>query len=328
MRFAFSLAGLGVALLIAVALSLQVGASFVPVSDVLQALTGQCATPVCTLVTDARLPRTLAGLLAGIALGTAGVLMQTLTRNPLADPGILGVNAGASFAIVIGIAYFSAHTPFAYLAFACVGALAAALLVAFTGMASGRRFSPVRLLLVGVALGAALEGIASGIALLNPLVHDQVRFWQAGSLDIRELALLRWAAPPIIGGVVLSLGLARALDSLGLGDDLAAALGTGVLRTQLLGLGCITVLCGATTALVGPVAFVGLMVPHMARRIAGPTHGRLLPAALLITPLLLLLADTLGRLLTATELRVSIMTALLGAPVLVVLARRTRLVAL
>jgi iron complex transport system permease protein len=328
MRFAFSLAGLGVVLLIAVALSLQVGASFVPVSDVLQALTGQCATPVCTLVTDARLPRTLAGLLAGIALGTAGVLMQTLTRNPLADPGILGVNAGASFAIVIGIAYFSAHTPFAYLAFACVGALAAALLVAFTGMASGRRFSPVRLLLVGVALGAALEGIASGIALLNPLVHDQVRFWQAGSLDIRELALLRWAAPPIIGGVVLSLGLARALDSIGLGDDLAAALGTGVLRTQLLGLGCITVLCGATTALVGPVAFVGLMVPHMARRIAGPTHGRLLPTALLITPLLLLLADTLGRLLTATELRVSIMTALLGAPVLVVLARRRRLVAL
>jgi len=328
MRFVFSLAGLGVALLAAIALSLQVGASHVPLAEVWQALTHECATPVCTLVTDARLPRTLAGLVAGIALGTAGVLMQTLTRNPLADPGVLGVNAGASFAIVVGIAFFSAHSPFAYLAFACAGALAAALLVAFTGMASGRRFTPVRLLLVGVALGAALEGIASGISLLNPLVHDQVRFWQAGSLDIRELTLLRWAAPPILAGVLISLALARSLDSLGLGDDLAAALGTGVLRTQLLGLGCITLLCGATTALVGPIAFVGLMVPHMARRVAGPGHARLLPAALLITPLLLLLADTLGRLLTATELRVSIMTALIGAPVLVLLARRSRLVAL
>lgn len=328
MRFVFSLAIVCFALLAAIALSLQVGASYVPFAEALHALGGHCATPVCTLVTEARLPRTLAGLVAGLALGTAGVLMQTLTRNPLADPGILGVNAGASFAIVLGIAFFSAHTPFAYLAFACAGALAAALLVTFTGMASGRRFSPVRLLLVGVALAAALEGIASGVALLNPLVHDQVRFWQAGSLDIRELSLLRWAAPPIVIAALLSLALARALDGVALGDDLAAALGTRVLRTQLLGLGCITLLCGATTALVGPVAFVGLMVPHMARRIAGPTHARLLITAMLITPLLLLLADTLGRVLAATELRVSIMTAVLGAPVLVLLARRTRLVAL
>jgi ferric enterobactin transport system permease protein len=328
MRFAFTLLGLGLALLVAIALSLQVGASYVPLAEVAHALAGQCATPVCTLVTDARLPRTLAGLMAGIALGTAGMLMQTLTRNPLADPGVLGVNAGASFAIIVGIAFFSAQTPFAYLAWACAGALAAALLVTLTGMASGRRFSPVRLLLVGVALGAALEGLGSGISLLHPLVYDHVRYWQAGSLDIRDFALLHWAAPAIIGGVLLALGLARSLDSLGLGDDLAAALGTGVLRTQVLGLVCITVLCGATTALVGPVAFVGLMVPHMARRVAGPAHGRSLPAVLLITPLLLLLADTLGRVLTATELRVSIVTALLGAPVLVLLARRSRLVAL
>jgi ABC-type Fe3+-siderophore transport system permease subunit len=312
------------ALLVIIGVSLSVGAQSLPISVTWSALFGDCHSVDCTIVLDARLPRTLAGLLAGTALGVAGAVMQTLTRNPLADPGILGVNAGASFAIVLGIAFFGAQSPLEYLFYAFTGALAAAVLVAVTGLATGARFSPLRLVLVGVALAAVLEGVGSGISLLDPQVFDRVRYWQAGSLDIRSTAQLQIAVLPVLLGIGLALGLARSLDSLGMGADLALALGTRVGRVQLLGLILIASLCGAATAVVGPVAFVGLMIPHLARWIAGPVHGRMLPFTLLLTPLLLLSADILGRLVASTDLRVSVMTALLGGPVLIFLARRLR----
>ncbi|EHJ1752065.1 Fe(3+)-siderophore ABC transporter permease [Salmonella enterica] len=319
---AFAVPGLLLLLSLAAVLSLVIGAKPLPAAAVLEAFTGVCQSADCTIVLDARLPRTLAGLLAGGALGLAGALMQTLTRNPLADPGILGVNNGASFAIVLGAALFGFSTPLEQLFMAFSGALIASLIVAFTGSQGGGQLSPVRLTLAGVALGAVLEGLTSGIALLNPEVYDQLRFWQAGSLDIRSLQTLKVALAPVVIAGIVSLFLSRALNSLSLGSDTATALGSKVARTQLIGLLAITVLCGSATALVGPIAFIGLMMPHMARWLVGADHRWSLPVTLLATPALLLFADIIGRLLVPGELRVSVVSAFIGAPVLIFLVRR------
>jgi ferric enterobactin transport system permease protein len=304
------------------ALSLALGEKSLPFSTVMSALSGQCTGADCVIVTDARVPRTLAGMLAGIALGLSGALMQILTRNPLADPGILGVNAGAAFAVVIGIAFFGATGVGSYLWFAFAGALLATLLVAMIGALGRGKLDPVRLTLAGVALGAVLEGISSGISLLNPTVYDQLRFWQAGSLDIRNITVIKTVAPPVIFAVALSLLMTRSLNNLTMGSELATALGTKIVTTQLLGLLAITLLCGSATAAVGPIAFVGLMVPHMARWICRADPRWMLPWTLVLTPTLLLAADIAGRFLVPGELRVSVVVAFIGAPVLIFLVRR------
>lgn len=322
MRQIRALAGSGILLLLLIALSLMLGAKSIPLSDVYHSLTADCTRAECIIVRDARLPRTLAGLLAGVALGLAGALMQSLTRNPLAEPGILGVNAGAGFAIVLGIALFGADTPLAWLALAFSGALLASLLMTIIGAMGGGRVNPVRLTLAGVALAAVLEGLTSGLSLLNPDIYDHLRFWQSGSLDIRDFAALRTLFPAVLVGGAVAISLAQALNSLSMGGDMAAALGTRVIRTQLLGLLAIALLSGAATAAVGPIAFIGLMTPHLARWLVGNDHRWLLPATALITPILLLAADILGRVMVAGELRVSIVTAILGAPMLIVLVRR------
>ncbi|AEG97640.1 MULTISPECIES: Fe(3+)-siderophore ABC transporter permease [Klebsiella] len=319
---AVAVPGLLLLLALAIALSLLIGAKPLPPSVIVDAFSGSCQSADCTIVLDARLPRTLAGLLAGCALGLAGALMQTLTRNPLADPGLLGVNSGASFAIVLGAALLGITSPQEQLLMAFCGAFAASLLVAFTGSQGGGQLSPVRLTLAGVALAAVLEGLSNGIALLNPDVYDQLRFWQAGSLDIRTLQTLKIVLLPVLIAAVVTLFLSRALNSLSLGADTATALGSRVARTQLIGLLAITVLCGSATALVGPIAFIGLMMPHMARWLVGADHRWSLPVTLLATPALLLFADVLGRLLVPGELRVSVVSAFIGAPVLIWLVRR------
>ncbi|WPR97632.1 Fe(3+)-siderophore ABC transporter permease [Klebsiella aerogenes] len=319
---AVAVPGLLLLLALAIALSLLIGAKPLPPSVIVDAFSGSCQSADCTIVLDARLPRTLAGLLAGCALGLAGALMQTLTRNPLADPGLLGVNSGASFAIVVGAALLGITSPQEQLLMAFCGAFAASLLVAFTGSQGGGQLSPVRLTLAGVALAAVLEGLSNGIALLNPDVYDQLRFWQAGSLDIRTLQTLKIVLLPVLIATVVTLFLSRALNSLSLGADTATALGSRVARTQLIGLLAITVLCGSATALVGPIAFIGLMMPHMARWLVGADHRWSLPVTLFATPALLLFADVLGRLLVPGELRVSVVSAFIGAPVLIWLVRR------
>ena len=322
MRQLTAIAASGMLLLLLLALSLMLGAKSIPLHDLSLALTTNCGSADCIIVREARLPRTLAGLLAGCALGLAGALMQSLTRNPLADPGILGVNAGAGFAVVLGIALFGADSPADWLGFAFAGALLASLLVALTGALGGGRVNPVRLTLAGVALGAVLEGLTSGLSLLNPDIYDHLRFWHSGSLDIRSFAVLRATYPAVIVGALIALLLSRSLNSLSMGGDLATALGTRVARTQILGLLAIALLSGAATAAVGPIAFVGLMTPHLARWLWGNDHRWMLPGTLLITPCLLLAADILGRLMVPGELRVAVVTALLGAPMLIVLVRR------
>ena len=319
---AVAVPGFFILLLLAAALSLLIGAKPLPVSVVVDALSGSCQSADCTIVLDARLPRTLAGLLAGAALGLAGALMQTLTRNPLAAPGILGVNSGARFANVLGAALFGLTTPQEQLGLAFCGALIASLLVAFTGSQGGGQLSPVRLTLAGVARAAGREGRTNGFALINPDVYDQLRFWQAGSLDIRSLQTLRVVVLPVLIAIALALGLSRSLNSLSLGADTATALGNKVARTQLLGLLAITALSGSATALVGPIAFIGLMMPHVVRWLGGADHRWSLPVTLLATPALLLFADVIGRLLVPGELRVSVVSAFIGAPVLIFLVRR------
>lgn len=321
---AVALPGLFLLLLLAVTLSLLIGAKALPVSVVVDAFSGTCQSADCTIVLDARLPRTLAGLLVGGALGLAGALMQTLTRNPLADPGLLGVNAGASFAIVLGAALLGIASPEQQLLMAFCGAFMASLIVAFTGSQGGGQLSPVRLTLAGVALAAVLEGLTSGIALLNPDVYDQLRFWQAGSLDIRTFTTLKVVLAPVLIAGIAALMLSRALNSLSLGTDTATALGSKVARTQILGLLIITVLCGSATAVVGPIAFIGLMMPHISRWLVGADHRRSLPVTLLATPSLLLFADIIGRLIVPGEMRVSVVSAFIGAPVLIFLVRRQR----
>lgn len=313
--------GLLLLLALAAALSLTIGAKSLPIGTVFTAFSGTCQSADCTIVLDARLPRTLAGLLAGVALGLAGALMQTLTRNPLADPGLLGVNSGASFAIVLGAALFGITSPQEQLLLAFCGALCASLLVAFTGSRGGGQLSPVRLTRRGRPCGGTRGAV------------QRHRPAQPGRLRSATLLAGRFAGYPHpanaencpaagSGGGDRRSAAEPGAEQLEPGNDTATALGSRVARTQLIGLIVITVLCGSATAVVGPIAFIGLMMPHMARWLVGADHRWSLPVTLLATPALLLFADVIGRLLVPGELRVSVVSAFLGAPVLIWLVRR------
>lgn len=317
--------GIGTALLLlCIIASLMLGSKAIPFHTVWLSLQGAASGSDSTIILNARVPRTLAGILAGMALGAAGALIQALTRNPLADPGVLGINAGASFAVVIGIMFFGAATTESYMAYAFVGAALTTLLVYLIGTLAGGRINPVRLTLAGVAIGAVLLGITTGLSLIDPQTFDQLRFWQAGTLDIRTLSTLPVTAPAILLGCLLTLLIARPLNTIGMGEDLAIALGARVVLTQVVAVIAITLLCGAATATVGPISFIGLMVPHIARWWVGPDQRWILPYSMLLAPILLLCADVVGRLLAAGELRVSIVAAFIGAPVLIWLVRRKK----
>ncbi|WP_407938294.1 Fe(3+)-siderophore ABC transporter permease [Musicola keenii] len=302
--------------------SLTLGARAISADVVWQSLTGVLQTPDSTIVLQSRLPRTLAGILIGAALGASGAVIQALTRNPLADPGLLGINAGASFAIVLGIIGFGISTMASWLTFAWAGVLFSSLTIWLIGSLSGGRVNPIRLTLAGVALSAVLTGITSAISLLNPYAFDQLRLWEAGTLDIRSLQNIALVLPPVLLGCVLAFVSARSLNTLSMGEDLATALGTKVTLIRVLAMIAVMLLCGSATALAGPIGFIGLMIPHVARWWAGPDQRWILLYSLLFSPILLLLADIIGRLLVPGELRVSIVTAFIGAPVLIWLVRQ------
>ncbi|UTH74261.1 Fe(3+)-siderophore ABC transporter permease [Chromobacterium sp. IIBBL 290-4] len=302
------------------ALSLALGAKSIPLDIVWRSLLGQADGPDSVIVLQGRLPRTLLGLLAGAALGLSGALIQALTRNPLADPGILGVNAGASFAMVLGVAFLSIDSHSGYMACAATGALLSTLLVYVVG-SRGRRADPLRIVLAGVAVSAVLMGLSTAITLLDPIAFNRLRFWSAGTLDVRDMAAVAQTAPAILAGSLLALLLARPLGAMALGEDLALSLGSRPLLIQAGTVIAVTLLCGASTAAAGPIGFVGLMIPHLARRLGGVDLRWSLPFTALLAPILLLASDIAGRLLTPGELRVSIVTAFIGAPALIWLAR-------
>jgi len=313
-------------LAIVVVLSISVGAKGIPVGDVLDGLLRDDGSESAAIVRELRVPRTLVGLAVGVALGIAGALMQALTRNPLADPGLLGVEAGAAAAIVVAIAWLGLSEPSAYVWLAFVGAAVASVVVYVLGSRGRAGATPVRLALAGTAIAAALTAFTYGVTLLDPEAFDDFRFWNVGSLVGRDLSILGDVGPFLIAGLVLALALARPLNALALGDDSGRALGAHIGRTRALGALAITLLCGAATAVAGPIAFVGLTIPHVARAIVGPDQRWVLAYSLLLAPILLVGADVIGRVVVRPgELEVGIITALVGAPVFIALVRRTRI---
>src|SRR5690606_10020774 len=259
----------------------------------------------------------------GAALGTAGAVAQAVTRNPLADPGILGVSAGAGLAVSLSVALWGVTRVEGYLWFSFAGAFAASVLVYLIALRGPQGATPIRLTLVGVALSAVFTGMSQSLAMLRPTVFDQMRFWGAGTLADRPQGTLEVVLPFILVGLVAALLTGRATNAVAMGDDRARSLGVPVGAVRAASALIITVLCGAATAAVGPIAFIGLMVPHAVRAITGPDQRWVLTFSLVLSPTLLLAADIAGRLLVRpAELQAGIVTALIGAPFLVWLVRR------
>lgn len=317
------------ALAVVVFLSLSIGSRALPIGVVLDALVSPNGSPEHLVITELRIPRTFLGLLVGAALGVAGALIQALTRNPLADPGILGVNAGAGFAVVLGVAVFGVTRIEQYLPFAFIGAIGATLLVYGIAARGGGGATPLRLTLVGIALGAVLGGLSSTLALLDPDTFDRMRFWGAGSIADRPEGTVSAILPFIVLGLVIAMASARSLNAAALGDDLARSLGARMGATRVLTVAAVTLLCGAATAAAGPLVFIGLMVPHAVRWLTGPDQRWILPFCLVLAPVLLLSADILGRVIVyPAELQVGIVTAFIGAPVLIAMVRKSQVSAL
>lgn len=316
----------GVCLLVLVfGLSLGLGAKPIEWTVVLDSLFGDRTGNDAYIVRETRLPRAVLGVIVAVALGLSGALIQSFTRNPLADPGILGVNAGAAFAVTIAVAFFGVQSIHGYVWWAFVGAAVVTVVVYLLGTAGRGRVSPIQLTLVGVAIGALLGGITSGITLLNPSAFDQMRDWGAGTLSGRGWDIILGVLPFILAAAVLALALGPSLNVIALGDELAGSLGARIVRTRVLVIVAVTVLAGAATAAAGPIGFVGLMVPHVCRWIVGPDQRWILIYTLVFSPVLVTLADVVGRVIIAPqEVQVGIVTALIGAPVLVLLARRAK----
>ncbi|MEV2278549.1 iron chelate uptake ABC transporter family permease subunit [Nocardiopsis sp. NPDC049922] len=308
-------------------LSLWVGARDLPAATTWRLLWHPDASDEALIVHGYRIPRVLLGTAVGVALGLSGALTQALTRNPLGDPALLGVSMGASTGVVVAIAFVGVSGYTGYVWFALLGAVTASVAVYVIGTAGHGRAAPERLILVGAAFTAVLGAFNTGVLMLDPNAFDEFRFWNVGSLAGRYHDVL-WPMLPFVGaGVLLALGLARPLNTLALGDDLGIALGARVARTRLLTALAVMLLCGAATAAAGPIAFVGLAVPHAARILVGPDQRWVLAYSTLLAPILLLASDIVGRLLGAPgELQVGIVTAFLGAPVFIALCRRRRLV--
>lgn len=299
-----------------VLLSLAVGARETGIGTVWAALSAPDAGNGDHAVVLSRVPRTVAGLLVGAALGLAGTAMQGIARNPLADPGILGINSGAALAVVLGIHLFSVAEIGGYIWLAFLGAGLAAVLVYAVASLGREGATPLKLALAGAALTAGLGSVLNAVLLLSRDALDTYRFWQVGVLGVRTLSEMGQVAPFLLVGAVLALGSARAFNALSLGDDAARGLGIALGRSRAVAALSVVLLCGGATALAGPIAFVGLVIPHLLRLLIGGDYRRLLPLALLAGPVLVLSADVLGRVIAPpSEIQVGVMTAVIGAPV-------------
>ncbi|WP_200209879.1 FecCD family ABC transporter permease [Micromonospora coerulea] len=317
------------ALLLVVALlaSLALGSRPLAVDQVWQALTAPDAGEATTIVRELRLPRTALGLAVGVALAVAGVLFQALTRNPLAEPRILGISAGASFGVVLAIAVFGVGSLAGYVWFGIAGALAAGVLVLAVAGGTREGASPVTLALIGAALDASLAAAVYALLSIDARTFEEYRFWVVGGLTGRDVGVAAQVLPFVLAGLALAVLVARGLDALALGDDVARGLGHRVGLVRLGGGAAAVLLTGAAVAAAGPIAFVGLAVPHLARALVGADHRWTLAVSALLGPALLLAADVVGRLVAPPgEVPAGIITALIGAPLLAYLVRRAKVV--
>jgi iron complex transport system permease protein len=326
-QLAAGLALLAVLLVAMTLASLAVGARAIPLGDVINALLDPNATGTnATILRELRIPRTLLALLVGAAIGLSGAIMQGVTRNPLADPGLLGINSGAAMFVVLGISILGLTTLSAYVWLAFAGAAVATVLVYAVASLGREGATPIKLALAGAAITAAFGSITTGVLMTDATTLDAFRFWQVGSLAGRGTDILLSVAPFLVAGIALALITGRLLDAMALGDDIARGLGQRVMISRLVAALAWIVLAGGATAAAGPIAFVGLTVPHAARAITGPSYRWILPYCALLAPILLLGADILGRVLAPPgELQVGIVTAALGAPLFILLVRRRRL---
>ncbi|MFE3940477.1 FecCD family ABC transporter permease [Streptomyces sp. NPDC059118] len=322
-RRALATAAAVAALLVAVLLSLAVGARSIPPSEVFDVLLHGGHSDNAEVIRNMRVPRTLIGLMVGAALAIAGTVLQGITRNPIADPGILGISQGASVGVVLAIAFAGVHSLTGYVWFGFAGAAIASVAV-YAIASSGRGgATPVKLALGGAAINALLVSVVSAVLTTKASALDEFRFWQVGSLGGREAVVAGQIWPFLLVGVVLVLFVARGLDALALGEDVAKGLGQNVAAVRIVGGIGATVLTGVGVAAAGPIAFIGLAVPHIARAVVGSDHRWVLPMAALIGPVMLLVSDVIGRIVfPPSEVPAGVMTALIGVPFLVALVRR------
>lgn len=311
------------------ALSLAVGSRSIGIGEVLGALLGRADSDNATVITSQRLPRTVLALVAGAALGVAGALMQGHTRNPLAEPGLFGVNAGATFGVAVLVFALGVQSSVATVVAALIGAGAVSTIVFLLGLGSLRRGAMVMLAVLGTTMAALLSALTAALILLDRQTLDVLRFWEVGAVSNRDLELAGPLLVVVCAGFVLATANAFSLNALTLGEDVAQALGTRVRRSRVVGIVAVTLLAGAATAVCGPLAFVGLVAPHAARFLSGHDYRWLVPYAGLVGAVVLTAADTVGRVAAPPgELQAGVVVVLVGAPLLIAITRRRRLVAL
>jgi len=318
----------GAAFAAAVILSLCIGGQPSSLQDAWHALFTPDGSVMDVTIRELRWPRTVLAVAAGICLGLAGTLVQGHTRNPVADPGLLGINQGAALAIVAATALTGELPPLTQAGLAFAGALAASVLVFAIGSAARHGSTPVTLVLAGAAVTALCSGLVAGIVLLNDQALDTLRFWQVGSLA-GQSGVVSMIWPFVLAGSVLAILNIRPLNALSLGADTAVSLGISVLKARSVGIAAVTLLAGSAVTMAGPIAFAGLLVPHLTRALTGPDYRILMPASAATGATLLLLADTAGRVVARPgELSVGVVLAVIGAPFFIHLARRRRLATL
>ncbi|MFA6865547.1 MAG: iron ABC transporter permease [Sphaerochaetaceae bacterium] len=310
-------------------LSLVVGVKIIPFSKVIAYMNHNDLDSITSAIITKRIPRTIFGILAGASLATSGALMQSITRNPIADPSILGVNTGASLFVVIGLAFFNITSANQYIWLSIVGAWLTAFFVYAIASMGKQGATPLKLALSGSAISIALGSFVSTIMLPNNQIMNSFRFWQVGSIGGASMESIKLLLPFFIIGFILSILISQSLDNLALGDELATSLGTNTLLIRILGAFAGVLLCGATTALAGPIGFIGLMVPHIIRSILGNNMKVVLVFSVLIGAIILLGSDIIGRVIGyPSETEVGIVTAILGAPVFITIIRHTKVNAL
>ena len=324
-NFALSMV-LCLALLFIIAIfSISFGAKQIAFSKVIEVLLGKDSDSIEATVILQRVPRTVFGILAGGALGISGALMQSITRNPIADPSILGVNTGASLFVVAGIAFLNITAAYQYIWLAIIGAGLTAFFVYAVASIGKDGATPLKLALSGAAVSIVLGSLVSTIMLPDNRVLQAFRFWQVGSIGSATWDNISLIIPFLIIGFIISMFISGYLNNLALGDEAATALGTNVVITRSVGALASVLLCGATTALAGPIGFVGLIIPHLVRLIYGSGMGKILPLSFLGSGILLLLSDVIGRIIGSPgETEVGIITAVLGAPVFIFAIRKGR----
>ncbi len=327
-RRAIGVAALVVLLIVAAVLSVTFGARDVTAADVWAGLTGSTDTASAAAVAK-RVPRTLLAILVGAALAVSGAVLQGATRNPLADPQILGINGGAGLAIVVGIAFFGLGSATSYIWVGMIGAAGAAVMVYAIGSLGRGGATPLRLALAGAVSAVAFSSLTSAVLLPRVNVMNDFRFWQIGGVGGATVETILQVLPFLLAGLVICLASASTLNTLALGDELAVGLGARVRTARLISTAGAVILCGAATAVAGPIGFVGLVVPHMIRLVVGVDHRWMLPVSALGGAVLLTLGDVLGRVVARPEeIEVGIVTALIGAPFFIALVRRQKMRAL